>query len=91
LCYFAGVLAFELQPQTYADVFDALSDTTTEAANMKARANLLGILVKHVKASGLPQEAAAAGIGITPPRPDDLLRGNGFRRRHSSFRVAVRF
>ena len=61
--------------ETYADVFDALSDTPAEAANMKARADLLGIIVEHVKSWGLPQEAAAARLGITRPRLNDLLRG----------------
>jgi predicted XRE-type DNA-binding protein len=64
-----------LDTQTYADVFDALSDTAAEAANMKARADLLGILIEHVTSWGLPQEAAAARLGITRPRLNDLLRG----------------
>ena len=61
--------------QTYADAFNALSDTPAEAANMKARADLLAILVEHVKSWSLPQEAAAARLGITRPRLNDLLRG----------------
>jgi predicted XRE-type DNA-binding protein len=61
--------------QTYADVFDALSDTPAEAANLKARADLLAILVEHVKSWGMLQEAAAARLGITRPRLNDLLRG----------------
>jgi predicted XRE-type DNA-binding protein len=55
-----------METQTFDDVFDALSDTPAEAANMKARADLL---------AGLPQEAAAARLGITRPRLNDLLRG----------------
>jgi len=38
-----------MDTETYADVFDALSDTPAEAANMKARADLLAALVEHVK------------------------------------------
>jgi predicted XRE-type DNA-binding protein len=64
-----------MEVQTFDDVFDALSDTPAEAANMKARAELLGALVEHVKSWSLPQEAAAARLGITRPRLNDLLRG----------------
>jgi len=61
--------------QTFEDVFDALSDTPAEAANMKARAALLGAVVEQVKSWGLSQEAAAARLAITRPRLNDLMRG----------------
>ena len=64
-----------METQTYADAFDALADTPAEAANMKARADLLAALVAQVHSWGLPQEAAAARLGITRPRLNDLLRG----------------
>jgi predicted XRE-type DNA-binding protein len=64
-----------METQTFDDVFDALSDTPAEAANMKARADLLAVLAQQVKSWGLPQEAAAARLGITRPRLNDLLRG----------------
>ncbi|MFA7262544.1 MAG: XRE family transcriptional regulator [Caulobacter sp.] len=64
-----------METQTFDDVFDALSDTPAEAANMKARADLLAVLVAQVKSWGLPQDAAAARLGITRPRLNDLLRG----------------
>lgn len=64
-----------MEAQTFDDVFDALADTPAEAANMKARADLLGVLVQHVKSWGLSQEAAAARLGITRPRLNDLMRG----------------
>ena len=51
-----------MDTQPYADVFDALSDTHAEAANMKARADFLAVLVEQVKSWGLPQEAAAARL-----------------------------
>ena len=59
----------------FADVFDALADTSAEAANMKARADLLSALVERVTSWSLPQEAAAARLSITRPRLNDLLRG----------------
>ncbi|MDP2258322.1 MAG: XRE family transcriptional regulator [Caulobacter sp.] len=64
-----------METRTFDDVFDALSDTPAEAANMKNRADLLAVLARQVKSWGLPQEAAAARLGITRPRLNDLLRG----------------
>ena len=61
--------------QTFDSVFDAIADTPAEAANMKARSALLSALAIRVAAWGLPQEAAAARLGITRPRLNDLLRG----------------
>lgn len=61
--------------QTFDDVFDALSDTPAEAANMKARADLVAVLTAQITSWGLPQDAAAARLGITRPRLNDLLRG----------------
>lgn len=64
-----------MNTQTFDNVFDALADTPAEAANMKARAELLSALKARVGSWGLPQEAAAARLGITRPRLNDLLRG----------------
>lgn len=61
--------------QTFDDVFDALSDTPAEAANMKARADLLSLLIARIGSWGITQEAAATRLGITRPRLNDLLRG----------------
>jgi len=64
-----------MEAQTFADVFDALADSPAEAANMKARADLLAALVKQVNSWGVSQEAAAERLSITRPRLNDLLRG----------------
>lgn len=61
--------------QTFANVFDALADTPAEAANMKARAKLLSALQVRVRGWEVPQEAAAARLGVTRPRLNDLMRG----------------
>lgn len=61
--------------QSFDSVFDALADTPAEAANMKARAEILAALGVRIRAWNLPQEAAAARLGITRPRLNDLLRG----------------
>lgn len=64
-----------MEVQTFDDVFDALADTPAEAANLKARADLLNLIVDRVESWGLTQEAAAARLGITRPRLNDLMRG----------------
>ena len=61
--------------QTFASVFDALADTPAEAANLKARAEILSALSRRARSWNLSQEAAAARLGITRPRLNDLLRG----------------
>jgi predicted XRE-type DNA-binding protein len=64
-----------MEIQTFDNVFDALADTPAEAANMKARSELLSALKSRIDSWDLPQEAAAARLGITRPRLNDLLRG----------------
>ena len=61
--------------QTFDNVFDAVADTPAEAANMKARAELLSALNARVRSWELSQEAAAKRLGITRPRLNDLMRG----------------
>lgn len=64
-----------MEIQTFDSVFDALADTPVEAANMKARAELMSALKNRIRAWDMPQEGAAARLGITRPRLNDLLRG----------------
>lgn len=64
-----------MDTQTFDNVFDALADTPVEAVNMKARSDLLSALRSRISGWNLPQEAAAARLGITRPRLNDLLRG----------------
>ena len=59
----------------FDSVFDAICDTPAEAANMKARSDLLSALTRRIKAWNLPQEAAAQRLSVTRPRLNDLLRG----------------
>lgn len=64
-----------MEVQTFDSVFDALADTPAEAANMKARSELLSALQGRIRSWDIPQEAAATRLGITRPRLNDLLRG----------------
>lgn len=61
--------------QTFDNVFDALADTPAEAANLKARSELMSAIKSHVRAWDLSQDVAARRLGITRPRLNDLLQG----------------
>jgi predicted XRE-type DNA-binding protein len=63
------------KPETYASVWDALADTPEQAANLRARAELMQQIAAIVKESKWTQVEAAAQCGITQPRMNDLLRG----------------
>ena len=64
-----------MEVETFDSVFDALADTPAEAANMKARSELLSALKTRIRSWDMSQEAAAKRLGITRPRLNDLLRG----------------
>ncbi|PMS22630.1 XRE family transcriptional regulator [Trinickia dabaoshanensis] len=61
--------------QVYKSVWDAVSDTPEEAANLRARADLITQIVAIIEASDWKQAEAAAHCGVTQPRINDLLRG----------------
>ena len=64
-----------IEVQTFDDVFDAIADTPAEAANMKARADLLSAVKARVESWKIAQGLAAKRLGITRPRLNDLLQG----------------
>jgi predicted XRE-type DNA-binding protein len=61
--------------KTYASVWDAITDTPEQAANLRARAELMRKIAAIVKACKWTQTEAAAHCGVTQPRMNDLLRG----------------
>ena len=61
--------------ETYASVWDALADTPEQAANLRARAELMQKIAEIVQESGWTQVEAASHCGVTQPRMNDLLRG----------------
>lgn len=61
--------------ETFANVWDAIEDTTAEAENMKLRSALMMALERHIRAKGWTQAEAARRLGVTQPRVSDLLRG----------------
>jgi predicted XRE-type DNA-binding protein len=64
-----------MDAESFDNVFDALADTPAEAASLKARSTLLTALVHQVRSWDVTQATAAARLGITRPRLNDLLRG----------------
>ncbi len=64
-----------MESQTFTSVWDALADTPAEAANMRARSELLIALRERIESWSVTQTAAASRLGVTQPRLNDLLRG----------------
>lgn len=61
--------------ETFDSVFEALTETPIEAANMTARADLLLAIRERIRAWDLSQDKAATRLGLTRPRLNDLMRG----------------
>jgi predicted XRE-type DNA-binding protein len=63
------------KPENYASVWDAIADTPEEAANLRARAELMQKIAARLKERDWTQAEAANRCGVTQPRINDLLRG----------------
>ncbi len=61
--------------ESYASVWDAISDTPEEAANLRLRSELMDKIAAVVEEKGWTQLEAASHCGVTQPRINDLLRG----------------
>lgn len=61
--------------KTFDSVWDALADTPEQAANLRARADLMRQIAAAIAANGWKQSQAATHCGVTQPRINDLLRG----------------
>jgi len=64
-----------MERQTFTSVWDALEDTAAEAANMRARSELMIALRTKIERWRLSQTEAARRLGVTQPRLNDLMRG----------------
>ena len=64
-----------MKVETFANVWDALEDDPVIRENLKVRSELLIALEKTIESWKLTQKEAAARLGITQPRLNDLLRG----------------
>lgn len=63
------------ETESYASVWDAIADTPQQAANLRARAELMQQIAAVVKRRNWTQTEAARHCGVTQPRINDLLRG----------------
>ena len=57
------------------NVFRDLGFPHEEAQNLLLRSDLMTRIERYVKGSGLKQKNAAARLGVTQPRLNDLLKG----------------
>ncbi|NWG29896.1 MAG: XRE family transcriptional regulator [Rhodocyclaceae bacterium] len=64
-----------VKSETFDNVWDAIADTPEEAANLRARCDLMREISRIVAEHGWTQIEAARHCGITQPRMNDLLRG----------------
>ncbi len=64
-----------MELQKFKSVWDALEDTPQDAANMKARSELMLAVRDAIDTWSLTQAQAAGRIGVTQPRLNDLLKG----------------
>lgn len=60
---------------SFDSIWDAIADTPGQAANLRARAELMRQIAALVKKQGWTQSEAAEHCGVTQPRINDLLRG----------------
>lgn len=63
-----------MERREFANVWDALTDTPAESANMTMRSDLLIAIQRKVGAWKVTQAEGARRLGITQPRLNDLLR-----------------
>jgi predicted XRE-type DNA-binding protein len=61
--------------ESYDSVWDAIADTPSQAANLRARAELMRQIATVIRRNKWTQAKAANHCGITQPRINDLLRG----------------
>ena len=64
-----------MTPPPFKTVWEALEDTPERAASLKMRADLIIAIEEHIRRWGTTQVEAAARLGISQPRLNDLLRG----------------
>jgi predicted XRE-type DNA-binding protein len=64
-----------MKTRTFANVWDALSDSPEEAATMKIRSDVMIAIHDTIRAWDTTQAKAASRLGVTQPRLNDLLQG----------------
>jgi predicted XRE-type DNA-binding protein len=67
--------ATKAKAETFTSVWDAIADTRAQAANLRARAELMRQIAAIIRAQEWKQAEAAAHCNVSQPRINDLLRG----------------
>ena len=65
----------KLKADNHASVWDAITDTPKEAANLRLRSELMDKITALIQKSGWTQLKAAKQCSVTQPRINELLRG----------------
>jgi predicted XRE-type DNA-binding protein len=60
---------------SYVSVWDAITDTPEEAANLRLRSELMDKITALIQSKGWTQLEAAKQCSVTQPRINELLRG----------------
>ena len=63
-----------MEQREFANVWDALTDTPAEAANMTMRSNLMIAIQRKILGWKITQAEAARRLAISQPRLNDLLK-----------------
>ena len=61
--------------KSFATAWDAMGFPPEEVAHLRARAELMIALKRHIKKQGWTQAEAAKRLGVTQPRISELARG----------------
>lgn len=59
----------------FTSIWDAIAETPEQAANLRARADLMRGIADIINRQKWTQAEAARRCGVTQPRMNDLLRG----------------
>ena len=62
-----------MKVDTYQSVWDAISDSSKEAVNLKLRSQLMDILAAYIRNEGITQKEAALRFGIPRSRVSELV------------------
>ena len=65
----------KLETESYTSVWDAITDTPEEAANLRLRLELMDKITALIQKNGWTQLEAAKQCSVTQPRINELLRG----------------
>jgi predicted XRE-type DNA-binding protein len=65
----------KLKVEKFGSVWDALTDSPEEAANLRMRSDLMMQITEIIEKNEWTQAEAAKRCGVTQPRINDLLRG----------------